>query len=83
MELEAESPQQSVESRLGEVLIVGQGSSNCLRFHDQEAGAVGKTPVFVSPVLVSAQSLFELIACLRYHRDGGVLRRILTASETA
>jgi len=56
-----------LETGLGEVLIVSQGAFDALPLHDQEAGAVGKTPVLVGPLFVSAQRPFELIARLGYH----------------
>jgi hypothetical protein len=54
------------------VLIVGERRFDSLCFHDQEAGAIGKTPVLVSPKLVTSAGSFELTGSLRDHRHMGI-----------
>jgi hypothetical protein len=71
-----------LEAGLGEVLIVGQGGLDVLRFHGQEAGAVRKAPILVSPFLISAERPFELIARLGYHHHVGVALQSFDGSRS-
>jgi hypothetical protein len=61
------STEEGVESGLDEMVIVGQGGSDALGFHDLEACTVGEAPVFVGTPFVPLKRPCELLKGLWKH----------------